>query len=81
MGTATGDQEFGEDRWFSTHAAAAYLGLKCRTVHKLIDDGDLPAYRFGRVLRVKRLDIERYIEAQRIQPGSLSHLYTDDASR
>ncbi len=42
--------------------------------------GDLPAYRFGRVIRVKRTDVEAFIEASRIEPGTLDHLSPDTAS-
>jgi excisionase family DNA binding protein len=33
---------------------------------------DLPAYRFGKSLRVKRQDLERWIEANRREPENVS---------
>ena len=39
--------------------------------------GDLPAYRFGRVIRVKRSDVDAFVEASRIEPGTLDHLSPD----
>jgi excisionase family DNA binding protein len=33
--------------WLSTTEAARRLGLASRTVYRLIDIGDLPAYRLG----------------------------------
>ncbi len=42
--------------------------------------GELPAYRFGRVIRVKRVDVEAFIERSRIEPGTLDHLSPDSST-
>ena len=63
--------------WLSTKAAARRLGITPRTLYRFIDEGDLPAYRFGRVIRLKQMDVDAYIEQCRIEPGSLEHLYPD----
>lgn len=57
--------------------AARYLGITTRTLYRLIDSGDLPAYKLGRVIRLKRSDVEAFIEGARITPGTLEHLYPD----
>lgn len=62
-------------RWVSTAEAAFYLGVTPRTVYRFIDDGVLPAYRFGRVIRIKAADLDEFIETSRIKPGSLDHLH------
>jgi excisionase family DNA binding protein len=64
-------------QWLSTKQAAAYLGIIPRTLYRLIDSGQLPAYRFGRVIRLQRHQIDAFIDTARIQPGSLQHLYSD----
>ena len=61
-------------RWLSTKEAAARLGVTLRSLYRFIDDGELAAYRFGRVIRVKEEDVNRFIESCRIVPGSLDHL-------
>ena len=66
--------------WLSTADAAKALGITPRTLYRFIDKGDLPAYRFGRVIRVKRVDVEAFIEASRIEPGTLDHLSPDTSS-
>ena len=66
-----------EIRWLSTKEAAAQLGVTLRSLYRFIDEGDLAAYRFGRVIRLQRADVDRFIEASRIAPGSLEHLYPD----
>ncbi len=42
-----------------------------RTLYRFIDDGQLPAYRFGRVIRLKEDEVEEFIERCRIEPGTL----------
>ncbi|HET8930902.1 MAG TPA: helix-turn-helix domain-containing protein [Acidimicrobiales bacterium] len=64
-------------QWLSTAAAAKHLGVTPRTLYRFIDEDDLPAYRFGRVIRLKRSDVDAYIESCRIEPGSLEHLYPE----
>jgi excisionase family DNA binding protein len=61
--------------WCSTQEAARRLGVTTRTLYRFIDQGDLPGYRMGRVIRLKAADIDAFIEASRIQPGTLEHLY------
>lgn len=65
--------------WLSTADASRALGITPRTLYRFIDKGELPAYRFGRVIRVKRSDVNEYIEASRVEPGTLKHLYPDGA--
>ena len=63
--------------WLSSAKAADYLGITPHTLYRLINEGGLPAYKFGRVIRLKQTDLEAFIEASRIEPGSLGHLYAD----
>jgi excisionase family DNA binding protein len=67
--------------WLSTQDAARRLGVTPRTLYRFIDLGDLPAYRLGRVIRLKATDVDAFIEASRIQPGSLEHLYPETGSK
>lgn len=57
--------------WLGTAAAAELLGVQSRTLYRFIDEGRLPAYRFGRVIRVMRSDLEDFVRSCRIAPGSL----------
>lgn len=49
-----------EPIWLSTAAAADRLGITARALYRLIDEGRLTAYRFGRVIRLKADDVERF---------------------
>ncbi len=64
-------------RWMSTKEAAEHLGVTLRSLYRFIDEGALPAYKFGRVIRLKEMDVEQFIESSRISPGSLEHLYPE----
>jgi excisionase family DNA binding protein len=66
-----------EIQWLSTADAAARLGITPRTLYRFIDEGQLPAYRFGRVIRLKANEVDTFIESCRIEPGTLEHLYPD----
>lgn len=63
--------------WCGTAEAARHLGIAPRTLYRLIDEGQLAAYKFGRVIRLKLADLDAFVEAARIQPGSLEHLYPE----
>ena len=62
-------------QWISTKEASRRLGVTLRSLYRFIDEGELAAYKFGRVIRLKADDVDRYIESCRIAPGDLEHLY------
>ncbi len=63
--------------WLSTKEAAERLGITLRSLYRFIDEGDLVAYKFGRVIRLQEADVVRFIDESRIPPGSLEHLYPE----
>ena len=58
-------------QWLNTAETARRLGVTPRTLYRFIDDGQLPAYRFGRVIRLKESEVAEFIDRCRIEPGSL----------
>jgi len=72
-----GDDEI---HWLSTGEAAERLGITPRTLYRFIDEGQVAAYRFGRVIRLKATDVDVFIDACRIEPGTLEHLYPDSGA-
>ena len=79
MSPSSGDGA-GEIHWLSTADAASRLGITARTLYRFIDEGQLPAYRFGRVIRLKATEVDAFIENCRIEPGTLEHLYPDSGA-
>lgn len=63
--------------WLSTSAASERLGVTPRTLYRFIDKGQLPAYRMGRVIRLRGDEVEAFIAAQRVPLGTLGHLYPE----
>lgn len=63
--------------WVGTTEAAERLGVVPRTLYRLIDEGAIPAFKMGRVIRLKERDLDDFLERNRVQPGSLSHLYPE----
>lgn len=51
-----------------------------KTVRRLIKRGDLAAYKVGErgQLRVKECDLERYVEAQRVEVGSTAEANVEE---
>lgn len=61
--------------WVGTQDAARLLGITPRTLYRLINEGEVAAYKLGRVLRLRRSDVDEYLERVRVTPGELDHLY------
>lgn len=72
--SVAGDQPI---RWLSTREACERLGVTLRTLYRFIDEGQVPAYKMGRVIRLQAGDITDFIERMRIAPGTLEHLYPE----
>lgn len=66
-----------EIKWIGTPEACARLGVTLRTLYRFIDEGQLPAYKMGRVIRLQAHEVDAFIERARIVPGTLEHLYPD----
>jgi excisionase family DNA binding protein len=70
-----------ETDWLGTQEAARHLGITARTLYRFIDEGQIPAFKMGRVLRLRMSDVQRFLESTRVQPGDLEHLYPERVSR
>ena len=66
-----------KSRWLSTREACDELGITLRTLYRIIDEGKLPCYQFGRVYRLKTDDVESFLAHARVKPGELAHLYPE----
>ncbi len=61
-------------QWLGTPQVAQELGLTARSVYALINRGELVAHRFGRVIRIRRQDLDDYLQRSIVEPGALDHL-------
>jgi excisionase family DNA binding protein len=67
-------------QWLSSKQASQRLGVTLRTLYRLIDEGQLPAYKIGRVIRLQAHEVDGFIQGARIEPGSLEHLYPAESN-
>ena len=67
--------------WMGTREACERLGVTLRTLYRFIDEGQLPAYKMGRVIRLQESDLDGFIQRMRITPGTLEHLYPEPKPR
>jgi excisionase family DNA binding protein len=51
---------------YDLEQAARYLGVHPRTVNREINRGNLEGYAIGRGFRVKRSELDRYVEQRKI---------------
>jgi excisionase family DNA binding protein len=58
--------------WVDSEGAGALCGLSHQTIYRLLEDGQLTASRRKGHLRIRRADVETFIDASRVVPGSLS---------
>ncbi|MBQ2211844.1 MAG: helix-turn-helix domain-containing protein [Ruminococcus sp.] len=52
-----------EQEYFSIKQVCARLGVSRMTLRRWIDSGKLPAYKLGRLVRIKREDLEDFEQA------------------
>ena len=57
------------DALLSVREVADALGVNPETIRRLIHDGRLDAIRVGRVLRIDRAELDRFIASQRVRPN------------
>ncbi|QDT54659.1 Helix-turn-helix domain protein [Caulifigura coniformis] len=58
------DEQLEAERLFDSREAAKYLGVSPRTLQRLVSPrGQLPAVRFGQILRFRREDLRQFIAA------------------
>ena len=56
-----------EEEYYSVEQVANMLGLKIPTIREYIKRGDLQAYKFGRVLRIKKEDYIEFTKSKKIR--------------
>jgi len=45
---------------------SAYLNIKSKTLYAMVESGDIPHYRIGRLIRFKRGDVDLWMEAKKV---------------
>ncbi len=58
-----------EKEWFTTDELIRWLGLGRTKTYELLRSGEIPSYKIGRVRRIRRKDVEAWLERNRYRPG------------
>jgi excisionase family DNA binding protein len=61
LAVAPAGQDHGDDRYISVKAAAQLVGVRTETIRSWLQAGSFPAYRAGRILRIRRAELESYL--------------------
>jgi len=56
------DMDLNETEIMTVNEVAAYLKISEVTTYKLVQQGKIPAFKIGRHWRVKRIDLDEFIE-------------------
>ena len=66
---AASPQRPSDDEWLTLAELAAWLKVGRTTLYRLITSGAVPSFRVGRSVRVRRADVERWLEDTRQDLG------------
>lgn len=55
--------------WFTTDELVHWLGLGRTKTYEMLRSGEIPSYKIGRVRRIRRQDVEAWLERNRFRPG------------
>ncbi len=55
--------------WFTTDELVRWLGLGRTKTYEMLRTGEIPSYKIGRLRRIRRQDVEAWLESNRFRPG------------
>ncbi len=64
-----GETEAESKDWYSPDELWRWLGLGRTKTYELLRSGEIPSYRIGRIRRIRREDIEAWLEQNKYQTG------------
>ena len=68
--------------WLTVEQAAEWLQVSTKTIRRYIEAGTIPAVNLGgRAIRIRRQDLETWLETRRVEPGSLLREQAREARR
>jgi excisionase family DNA binding protein len=58
-----------QKEWFATDELVSWLGLGRTKTYEMLRSGEIPSYKIGRIRRIRRQDIEAWLEGNKCRPG------------
>lgn len=63
--TGRGETEAEDKEWYSPDELWRWLGLGRTKTYELLQSGEIPSYKIRRILRIRRRDVEAWLEQNR----------------
>jgi excisionase family DNA binding protein len=60
--------DLGRKEWFTTDELIRWLGIGRTKTYELLRTGEIPSYKIGRVRRIRRQDVETWLERNKFPP-------------
>ena len=76
-----GTQERRDQDLFSVMEVCQELGMSKTWVHRKIKSGEIPSIRLGNNIKVRRKDLEEYLESSRQHPPGRRRVFENTSSR
>ena len=58
-----------QKEWFTTEELVRWLGLGRTKTYELLRSGEIPNYKIGRIRRIRRQDVDAWLERNKYRPG------------
>ena len=61
--------EVEQKEWFTTDELVRWLGLGRTKAYEMLRTGEIPSYKIGRIRRIRRRDVEGWLERNKFGSG------------
>ena len=58
-----------QKEWFTPDELVRWLGLGRTKTYEMLRSGEIPSYKSGRIRRIRRPDVEEWLEQNKFRPG------------
>jgi excisionase family DNA binding protein len=63
------ETEVEQKEWFTTDELVRWLGLGRTKAYEMLRSGEIPSYKIGRIRRIRRQDVEAWLERNKFGRG------------
>ena len=58
-----------QKEWFTTDELVNWLGLGRTKAYEMLRSGEIPSYKIGRIRRIRRQDVDAWLERKKYRPS------------
>ena len=63
------ETEAEQKEWFTTDELVRWLEIGRTKTYEMLRSGDIPSYKIGRIRRIRRQDVDAWLERNKYRPG------------